>query len=138
MIKKKAEELDKEEKISLKENKESKTKKNQMKELAKKKKLKKITLDNIDLGTNPINISSSKYQFLEYINLTPSMKIRIKIISILVVVFIVFIILFTLKGKFHHLFNDDENEIYDNNIINQQNITINNTKFSSPNISSTK
>ena len=46
---------DKEEIVSLKENKE--IKKDRNKEAARKKKQKKIALENIDLGTKPINIS---------------------------------------------------------------------------------
>ena len=89
---------DKEESISLKDNKETKK--------AKKKKSKKIALENIDLGTKPINISLSKYDFLNYYNLTPNMKMRIKIFSIIAVIIIFIIILFTLKGKFHHEYEE--------------------------------
>ena len=99
---------DKEESISLKDNKET----------TKKKKAKQIILENIDLGTTPINISSSKYEFLEFLdyqNLPPHLKNRIKMISIFAVVVIVFIILLTLKGKFHQ---NNNNEISENNNIN--------------------
>ena len=85
----------KEESESLKESKKN------VKETSKKKKSKKkIALENIDLGTKPINIISSKFDFLNYYNLTPSMKIRIKMISILAVVVIFFVVLLGLKGKF--------------------------------------
>ena len=114
----------KEESISLKDG-----KKDVSKESSKKKKSKKIALENIDLGTKPINISSSKYDFLNYYNLTPSMKIRIKMISILAVVVIFFVILLTLKGKFHHYINDESNE--NNNLVVNQNISLNQNKSSS-------
>ena len=114
----------KEESISLKDG-----KKDVSKESSKKKKSKKIALENIDLGTKPINISSSKYDFLNYYNLTPSMKIRIKMISILAVVVIFFVILLTLKGKFHHYINDESNG--NNNLVANQNISLNQNKSSS-------
>ena len=114
----------KEESISLKDG-----KKDVSKESSRKKKSKKIALENIDLGTKPINISSSKYDFLNYYNLTPSMKIRIKMISILAVVVIFFVILLTLKGKFHHYINDESNE--NNNLVVNQNISLNQNKSSS-------
>ena len=90
---------DKEENVSLKDNIE--IKKDKSKENARKKKGKKIALENIDLGTKPINISLSKYDFLNYYNLSPSMKNRIKMIAILSVVIVVLFILLILKGKFH-------------------------------------
>ena len=90
---------DKEENVSLKDNIE--IKKDKSKENARKKKGKKIALENIDLGTKPINISLSKYDFLNYYNLSPSMENRIKMIAILSVVIVVLFILLILKGKFH-------------------------------------
>ena len=108
---------DKEENVSLKDNKE--------KESSKKKKSKKIVLENIDLGTTPINISSSKYDYLDYQNLAPHIKNRIKVISIIAVVVIVFIILLTLKGKFHQISNEiSEN----NNLIVNQNTSVSSNK----------
>ena len=109
---------DKEENVSLKGNKE--------KENSKKKKSKKIVLENIDLGTTPINISSSKYDYLDYQNLAPHIKNRIKVISIIAVVVIVFIILLTLKGKFHQINNNEISE--NNNLIDNQNIPVNSNK----------
>ena len=126
-----AEVNDKEESVSLKDNKE--TKKGNVK---KKKSTKKIALENIDLGTKPINISLSKYEFLNYYNLTPNMKMRIKIFSIIAVIIIFIIILFTLKGKFHNE-NDEISENNSNQIIqiNSNNISSildnNNNSFSS-------
>ena len=108
---------DKEENVSLKDNKE--------KESSKKKKSKKIVLENIDLGTTPINISSSKYDYLDYQNLAPHIKNRIKVISIIAVVVIVFIILLTLKGKFHQISSEiSEN----NNLIVNQNTPVSSNK----------
>ena len=141
--KKLAEVTDKEEIVSLKENKE--IKKDRGKEAARKKKSKKIALENIDLGTKPINISLSKYEFLYYYNLSPSMKVRIKIISIIAVIVIFFFILFTLKGKFHHSFDDEINE--NKNLFQNRNSSLisikkpsfsssNNNKLSSPSKSS--
>ena len=117
---------DKEEIVSLKENKE--IKKDRNKEAARKKKQKKIALENIDLGTKPINISLSKYEFLYYYNLSPGMKVRIKIISIIAVIVIFFIILFTLKGKLHHI----DDELSENNkLVANQNSPIKSNKKSS-------
>ena len=110
---------DKEESVSLKDNKE--IKKDNNKENTKKKREKKIALENIDLGTKPINISLSKYNFINYYNLSPSMKNRIKLISIIAIIFIVFIILLTLKGKLHH----QDIEISENNN-NNLNVNLNN------------
>ena len=115
----------KEESISLKDDKKDVSKEN-----LKKKKSKKIALENIDLWTKPRNISSSKYDFLNYYNLTPSMKIRIKMISILAVVVIFFVILLTLKGKFHH-YNNNDGSNENNNLIANQSISLNQNKTSS-------
>ena len=117
---------DKEESISLKDD---------NKETSKKKKAKQIILENIDLGTTPINISSSKYEFLEFLDyqsLPPHIKNRIKMISIIAVVVIVFIILLTLKGKFHH--NNIEISENNNNLISNKNPPIN-LNSPSPNLS---
>ena len=124
--------IDKEESISLKTNKEEK---NDTKEISMKKRAaKKIALESIDLGTKPINISSSKYDFLNYYNLTPSMKNRIKMISIIVVVFIFFLALFILKGKYHSQY---DNEVIENNNFINQNSPINSNSFSNNNNSNT-
>ena len=117
-----AEVNDKEESVSLKDNKDTK------KVNAKKKKSKKIALENIDLGTKPINISLSKYDFLNYYNLTPNMKMKIKMISIVAVIIIFFIILFILKGKFHGQYDNEINE--NNNLVINQNIPINSNNAS--------
>ena len=117
---------DKEESISLKDD---------NKEISKKKKAKQIILENIDLGTTPINISSSKYEFLEFLDyqsLPPHIKNRIKMISIIAVVVIVFIILLTLKGKFHH--NNIEVSENNNNLLSNKNPPIN-LNSPSPNLS---
>ena len=108
---------DKEESISLKDNKE--IRKDTSKE-ARKKRAKKIALENIDLGTKPINISFSKYDFLNYYNLSPSMKMRIKMIAIISVIIIFFVILLILKGKFHQT-NNDISESNNNLMINLNN-----------------
>ena len=123
-----AEVNDKEESISLKDNKEIK------KGNAKKKKsTKKIALENIDLGTKPINISLSKYEFLNYYNLTPNMKMRIKIFSIIAVIIIFIIVLFTLKGKFHYEYDDisDNNKIIQINTNNLSSFLDKNNSFPS-------
>ena len=100
MSNQKQEGTDKEESISLKDN----------KEVARKKKLKQIALQKINLGTKPINISPSKYyEFFDNTYIGSHIKARIKMISIIAVVVIIFIILLTLKGKFHRQDND-ENE----------------------------
>ena len=103
----KQEGTDKEESISLKDN----------KEVARKKKLKQIALQKINLGTKPINISPSKYyEFFDNTYIGSHIKARIKMISFIAVVIIIFIILLTLKGKFHRQDND-ENE--NNKLITQ-------------------
>ena len=119
---------DKEESISLKDNKET----------SKKKKAKQIILENIDLGTTPINISSSKYEFLEFLDyqsLPPHIKNRIKMISIIAVVIIVFIILLTLKGKFHHNNIEISENNNNSNLISNKNPPIN-SNLPSPTLSS--
>ena len=94
----KRERNDKEEITSLKDNKES----------LKKKKFKKIALQKINLNTKPINISSAKYEFIDYsnININSNKKTRIKIFSFIAVILIVIIIILTLTGKFHHQSNN--------------------------------
>ena len=111
----------KEESESLKES-----KKNAKETSKKKKSKKKIALENIDLGTKPINIISSKFDFLNYYNLTPSMKIRIKMISILAVVVIFFVVLLGLKGKFNSYNNYETND--KNNLGGNQHFPLNQNK----------
>ena len=113
MIKKKKQANDKEESISLKENKEG----------IKKKRLKKITLQKINLGTKPIKISLSK-DFIDYTNIGTQIKTGIKMISIIAVIAIVFIILLTLRGKFHY---QNKNEISENTNLQSQTVNNNNT-----------
>ena len=121
----KQEGTDKEESISLKDN----------KEVARKKKLKQIALQKINLGTKPINISPSKYyEFFDNTYIGSHIKARIKTISFIAVVIIIFIILFTLKGKFHRQDNDDENE--NNKLITQNTPVASNKPVSSSNTSS--
>ena len=116
----KQEGTDKEESISLKDN----------KEVARKKKLKQIALQKINLGTKPINISPSKYyEFFDNTYIGSHIKARIKTISFIAVVIIIFIILFTLKGKFHRQDNDDENE--NNKLITQNTPVASNKPVSS-------
>ena len=120
MINQKQEGTDKEESISLKDN----------KEVARKKKLKQIALQKINLGTKPINISPSKYyEFFDNTYIGSHIKARIKTISFIAVVIIIFIILFTLKGKFHRQDNDDENE--NNKLITQNTPVASNKPVSS-------
>ena len=86
-IKKEVVPVDKEESISLKDN----------KEVARKKKLKQIALQKINLGTKHINISPSKYyEFFDNTYIGSHIKARIKMISFIAVVIIIFIILLTL------------------------------------------
>ena len=98
---------DKEESVSLKDNKEI------IKEGGKKKKSKKISLQNLNLHTKPINISSSNdfiyFTYLTY--LTYFIRSRIRIITTIIVAIIVLIILLTLKGIFHSPSEEEKNEI---------------------------
>ena len=101
------------------------------KETLKKKKFRKIALQKINLGTKPINISLSKYEILDYANLSANKKNRIKIISIIIIIVIVIIILLTLTGTFHH---SNNNEIIDNKNLDMnvyQNTTLNSNNASS-------
>ena len=112
-------------------------KKDKSKENARKKKGKKIALENIDLGTKPINISLSKYDFLNYYNLSPSMKNRIKMIAILSVVIVILFILLILKGKFHQS-NIEINENNNNKLVINLNSPVKSNKPSSSFASSGK
>ena len=98
----------KEESISLKENKVLPN------NIGKKKKPKQISLQKLDLGTNPINISSSN-EFLNINYIYNFIKARIKTFLFIIVFISVFIILFSLKDKLFHQ-EDEEMEIQDINI----------------------
>ena len=92
----------KEESISLKENKI-------IPNNTIKKKPKQIQLQKLDLGTNPINISSSNELFnINYI--FNFIKTRIKTVLIIIFVLVVFVFLFSLKGI---IFNQNDEEIVD-------------------------
>ena len=90
----------KEESISLKENKVLASNE------SIKKKSNQISLKKLDLGTNPINISSSK-TFLNINAIINYIKTRIKTILIIIAVVIVFIVLFILKDM---LFTQSDEE----------------------------
>ena len=112
----------KEESISLKENKV-------VQNNIIKKKPKQIQLQKLDLGTNPINISSSN-EFLNINYIFNFIKTRIKTVLIIIFILVVFVLLFSLKGI---IFNqNDEEEIETNNLKNIENNKINiNQTFSS-------
>ena len=90
----------KEESISLKENNVLATTDN------KKKKTNQISLQKLDLGTTPINISSSN-NFIDFNLIINLIKSRIKIVLAIIAVIFVFIVLFSLKAI---LFNKNEEE----------------------------
>ena len=90
----------KEESISLKENKVLASNE------ANKKKTNQISLKKLDLGTNPINISTSN-TFINYQTILNYIKTRIKTILIIISIIIVFIVLFALKDI---LFNKPDDE----------------------------
>ena len=94
----------KEESISLKENKVLAANENV------KKKSNQISLKKLDLGTNPINISSSN-NFINFNKIFNYLKARIKTILIIIAVVIAFIILFSLKDI---LFNRSDEENIEN------------------------
>ena len=112
----------KEESISLKENRV-------IQNNIIKKKPKQIQLQKLDLGTNPINISSSN-EFLNINYIFNFIKTRIKTVLIIIFILVVFVLLFSLKGI---IFNqNDEEEIVTNNLKNIENNKINNNQtFSS-------
>ena len=112
----------KEESISLKENKV-------VQNNIIKKKPKQIQLQKLDLGTNPINISSSN-EFLNINYIFNFIKTRIKTVLIIIFILVLFVLLFSLKGI---IFNqNDEEEIETNNLKNIENNKINNNQtFSS-------
>ena len=90
-----------EESISLKDNKIL------PKDIGKKKKPKQISLQKLDLGTNPINISSSN-EFLDINNIFNFVKTRIKTVLFLIFIIVIFVILFSLKNIIFHQTEDEE------------------------------
>ena len=122
----KKERNDKEEIASLKDNKEA----------LKKKKFKKIALQKINLNTKPINISTSRYEILEYsnINIGSTKKVIIKIFSFIAVILIVIAMILALTGKFHHQSSNNEVSENINSPINK-NITSNTSNISNSNAS---
>ena len=125
----------KEESISLKENKVI------LNNIIKKKP-KQIQLQKLDLGTNPINISSSN-GFLDINYIFNFIKIRIRIILLIIFIIFFFVLLFSLKGIMSS--HNDEEEIENNDLqvidsnsnsnsnINSNNITNNLASSSSSN-----
>ena len=111
--KKETEVVYKEESMALKENNET------PKEKKKKKKSKKISLEKLNLGTKPINISTSN-DFINFKYIYYFMKSRIRMILYIIAGVIALIILLTLKGLFSSEVveenslkdeNDDKNEV---------------------------
>ena len=109
----------KEESISLKENNVLATPDN------KKKKTNQISLQKLDLGTTPINISSSN-NFIDFNLIINLIKTRIKIVLAIIAVIFVLIVLFSLKAI---LFNKNEEEKTE---VKEINIPENNIVASSP------
>ena len=115
---------DKEEIISLTDNKE-----------IKKKKFKKINLQNVNVGTKPIGIFSSKYDFFNLSTTGSKIKAKIRLLLFIPVILIVFIVLFVLRGKFHKQKSDMTENLQEiqnatnitniTNINNINNITLN-------------
>ena len=90
-----------EESISLKDNKIL------PKDIGKKKKPKQISLQKLDLGTNPINIASSN-EFLDINNIFNFIKTRIKTVLFLIFIIVIFVILFSLKNIIFHQTEEEE------------------------------
>ena len=110
-----------EESISLKENKV-------IPNNTIKKKPKQIQLQKLDLGTNPINISSSN-EFFNINYIFNFIKTRIKTVLIIIFILVVFVLLFSLKGI---IFNQNDEEIDVNSLkIIGNNKMINNQTSSS-------
>ena len=109
----------KEESISLKENNVLATPDN------KKKKTNQISLQKLDLGTTPINISSSN-NIIDFNLIINFIKTRIKIVLAIIAVIFVLIVLFSLKAI---LFNKNEEEKTE---VKEINIPENNIVASSP------
>ena len=99
----------KEESISLKENKVI------LNNIIKKKP-KQIQLQKLDLGTNPINISSSN-GFLDINYIFNFIKIRIRIILLIIFIIFFFVLLFSLKGIMSSHNDEVENENNDLQVI---------------------
>ena len=114
-----------EESISLKENKVLAANDN------KKKKTNQISLQKLDLGTAPINISTSN-NIIDFNSIINFIKTRIKTVLAQIFVIIVFIILLSLKNV---LFNKTEEEQTEAKGIN---IPENNIVSSSPSSSINK
>ena len=115
----------KEESISLKENKVI------LNNIIKKKP-KQIQLQKLDLGTNPINISSSN-GFLDINYIFNFFKIRIRIILFIIFIIFFFVLLFSLKGIMSS--HNDEEEI-ENNDLQVINSNINSNSNSNTNSNS--
>ena len=115
----------KEESISLKENKVI------LNNIIKKKP-KQIQLQKLDLGTNPINISSSN-GFLDVNYIFNFFKIRIRIILLIIFIIFFFVLLFSLKGIMSS--HNDEEEI-ENNDLQVINSNINSNSNSNTNSNS--
>ena len=115
----------KEESISLKENKVI------LNNIIKKKP-KQIQLQKLDLGTNPINISSSN-GFLDINYIFNFIKIRIRIILLIIFIIFFFVLLFSLKGIISS--HNDEEEI-ENNDLQVINSNINSNSNSNTNSNS--
>ena len=115
----------KEESISLKENKVI------LNNIIKKKP-KQIQLQKLDLGTNPINISSSN-GFLDINYIFNFIKIRIRIILLIIFIIFFFVLLFSLKGIMSS--HNDEEEI-ENNDLQVINSNINSNSNSNTNSNS--
>ena len=114
-----------EESISLKENKV-------IPNNTIKKKPKQIQLQKLDLGTNPINISSSN-DFININYIFNFIKTRIKTVLIIIFVLVVFVLLFSLKGI---IFNQNDEDIDVNSLKIIGNNKMINNQTSSPSSSS--
>ena len=99
----------KEESISLKENKVLAANE------TNKKKSNQISLKKLDLGTNPINISTSN-TFINYHTILNYIKTRIKTIIIIISIIIVFIILIILKDILFNKSDEEKTEVKDLNV----------------------
>ena len=100
----------KEESISLKENKVLPGSEN------KKKKPANISLQKLDLGTNPINIASSN-NFLYFNNIINFIKTQIKVILAIIFVIIILIVLFSLKNIIFYQSEEQKSETKEINVI---------------------
>ena len=98
---------DKEESISLKDNKEI------SKETTKKKKSKKISLQKLNLGTKPINISLSN-NFMDFNYIINLIKSRIRLILFILIGLVALICFLALRN----------NSVNSNDIIDNKDIAI--------------